>query len=514
MNGRSSARQIGDLLSLLSLFMAVPAVYSFLVGDGAAGALFASCGITMGAGLLLSGRFAAVGRLSGIKIRGGQRAPAKGPAVAETRLLRARVAGPRAFAAVASGWLAVIGAGSLPFLLGADVPAVDALFESASAFTTTGASALPSVRLLPPSLLFWRSLLQWLGGMGIIVLLLSVFPRLGVDGFAQFRAEVPGPAPTKALPRLSASSRLLWVIYIALTMAAFFALWATGLTPFDAMNFALATVSTGGFSTLDEGPAGFSPGAQWVLVLFMFLGGTNFALFHRMFRFDRRSGSGKDGEFVAYARLLLVAGAAIAASLFLQSGWKAGAALRVGLFQAVSTVTTTGYVLDDYGTWPAFAQAIVFFGLFVGGSAGSTAGGPKVARLLIAGKYAVQQLRSFVHPRSVTVLRLGGATIPETVVGQTLSFLILYFTLFCIGTVGLAALGQSLPDAAAASAAALGNVGTGFGATGPGASHASFGPAEKMWLAAFMIVGRLEILAVLALFQSATSFFRRVRGDL
>lgn len=477
MQSRPVVGHVGHFLTLFGLFTSVPTVYAFVAGDEAARSFLFAALIMIALGFTL-------GR-SGKRQRSGL-APEKGSS------------DKYGLAVVTVGWLTVSVAGALPFWLHGTFPHwTDALFESVSGFTTTGATVMSQLETKPRSLLLWRSMLQWLGGMGIVVLFLSVFPRLGMDGFALYRAEVAGPDPQKALPRLAATSKLLWSIYILQTVVAFSLLSFVGLPPFDAFNHALSTVSTGGFSTRTDGLLAFDNSKlQWALLPVMFFGGMNFLLQYRLVRDMAWRKVLADEEFKLYTALVCVGGGIIALSLWLQGGWSPSKALSSGLFQAASTLTTTGYTVDDYGGWPPLTQTVLFALLFVGGSAGSTSGGLKVIRLLIGWKHAGVYLRQVLHPRSVAVVRVGERAVSDKLLNSVTAFFLLYWLTWFVGIIGLGALGLSWSDAVSASIAALGNTGTAFGATGPVGGYASFSPGVKMLLASFMIIGRLEVVSL------------------
>ncbi len=469
-------RLIGRILVMIGLFMLIPFAYALAVADPTARAFGWSAAHALVAGWLL-GRIRADEELE-----------------------------PRtAIAVVTLGWAAAGVAGALPFWFAGVFPHwADALFESVSGFSTTGATVMMDLDHQPRALLLWRSLLQWLGGMGIIVLFVSVFPRLGMGSQQLFRAEVPGPAPEKLLPRVAESGRMLWVIYLALTAAAALLLLGTGVSGFDAVNHALTAVATGGYSTHDASVAAWNnPLAEWVLILFMFLGGTNFVLQYRLFRHgDWRTAAG-DREFWTYAGLLAAASLAIAVDLHLETGSGLGGSLRPAVFQAVSVMTTTGYTSEAYTLWPALSQAVLFVLMWVGGSAGSTSGGPKVIRLLVLVKHGLKEINQVLHPRAVQIVRIGDRPVSERVFAAVAGFVFLYLTAWFVSVVVLAATGLDVVTATSAAIASLGNIGPGFGAIGPGHTFAPLPAAAKLYLSFLMIVGRLEVLFVLVLFHPA-----------
>lgn len=464
-------RHVGNVLLLVAVAMLIPAAYALLAGEASAGNAF-----------LLSTVFTAA---VGIALR--------------VRTTDEELSVRTALGVVTLGWTAAGVASALPLgLLG--LSWVDALFEAVSAVTATGATVLHDVEGQPRALLLWRSVLQWFGGVGIIVLFTSVFPRLGIGAIQLFRAEVTGPHPEKLLPRLSESSKLLWVIYGLLTAAAAVLLVLAGMPVFDAINHALTTVSTGGFSTRNAGVAAFGSAAvEMVITLFMFLGATNFMLLYRVLRLgDWRAARG-DAEFRLYVGLIVAGGLLIAAALWLQHAESPGEALRHGLFQAAAVVSTTGFAAADYTLWPHLAQAVLFVLMFIGGSAGSTAGGPKVIRILVAVKHGAGEILRLLHPRSVRVVRVDDEPVPQPVFAAVTAFLFVYMGTWFVSIVVLAALGLSLPDAAVAAISALGNIGPGFGNIGPTDTFSGFAAPVKVYLMLLMLVGRLEVLSVFVL---------------
>lgn len=410
-----------------------------------------------------------------------------------------------AFAVVTFGWLAVTVVGALPFMLSGAIPSpVDALFESASGVTTTGATVLTNVEQAPHGILFWRAFLQWLGGMGFVVLSLALLPQLAVGGMELFKAEVPSPMPERLKPRLSDTALILWRIYLGLTLLLIVLLKAAGMGVFDAVVHALVTIPTGGFSTKSQSIAAFGNATiEAILIVFMLLAGTNFSLLHRAWTERRLSAITENAEFKAYVGILIVATLGVGWGLWRAGTFAPAEALRHAAFQAVSLVTTTGFASTDYALWPPFASALVFALMFIGASAGSTSGGVKVMRHLVMAKHGLRELRRMIHPRSVLPLRVGAQTIGENVIAGVLGFIVLYMMLFGVGTLLIAAHGIELQTAASAVAAALGNVGPGLGGAGPMGHFAWLPASAKLLLALFMLLGRLEIYTVLVVLLPA-----------
>ena len=405
-----------------------------------------------------------------------------------------------AFVLVAAAWGTASLMGAVPWILvKGPLFAVDALFESTSGFTTTGASILTDIEAQPAGLLLWRSLTHWLGGMGIIVLGIAILPKLAVGGMELLGAEAPGPTTEKLTPRIAQTAKALWAIYAGFTLAEALILMALGVAPIDAVNHAMATMATGGFSTLNASVAGFDIFAvEMVIVAYMFLAGANFALHFQWIR-GRPGPLFGDSEFRFYVGLLSVATVLLVSDLMLNQGEGLVGALRYGVFQATAIVTTTGFATADFEAWPHFSRALLFILMFVGGCAGSTGGSVKVARLMIVLRKMVADLKRILRPHAVIPVRLGQRAIPEAVVTSVTTFFILFLSLFAVGGLILSMMGHDLITAFSASAACLGNIGPGFNLVGPTQNYAFFEPQAKLVLVAMMIIGRLELYTILVM---------------
>lgn len=405
-----------------------------------------------------------------------------------------------AMVVVALCWLSAGFAGALPFYFGGVLPSfTDAVFESISGFTTTGASVLTAIEGVAPGYLLWRSFIQWLGGMGIIVLSLAILPLLGVGGMQLYVAEVPSPVPDKLQPRIRETARTLWKVYILFSVSELILLKICGLTLFDALCHTFTTMPTGGFSTRNLSIAAYdSVYVDWVVVLFMLFAGINFSLHFQMLR-AKPMAFWRDTECRFF--LLLVAGlvAVIAWNLYGSVYDTIGSAVRYSSFQVVSIITTTGFATADYEVWPALSQLILFVCMFIGASAGSTGGGMKCVRILLGIKYCYKELFSLVHPKAVTHVKLAGKTVPEEVLRSIMGFLFLYIVLFGVCSMIMAAMGVDAVTSVAAVAASLGNIGPGFGAVGPLDNFACLPVAGKWLLAWCMLLGRLEIYTMIIL---------------
>ncbi|CAN5720108.1 TrkH family potassium uptake protein [soil metagenome] len=405
-----------------------------------------------------------------------------------------------AFVMVTFSWTAVAIVGALPYMLsGTLANPTQALFESMSGFTTTGSTVLADVEAVMPGILLWRSTTQWLGGMGFIVLGVAILPYLGVGGMQLFRLEAPGPTADRLRPRIRETAKLLWFVYLALT-ALLCALFMFGRMPvFDAVNHALTTLPTGGFSTRNASLAAFSPYIQWVTIFFMYLAGTSFTLHYRTLMRGPNAYA-RDTEWRLYTGLIL-AGIALVAVMIHTAGAPLERTLRDAAFQVVAIVTTTGYGTADYVLWAPAAQITLFLLFFLGGMAGSTAGGMKMMRVLLVLKHTWLEVRKQVHPRAVFVPKISGRPVREDIMLNVLGFVLLYMMLFGLGTFAMASLGLSLPAAAGAAATAISNVGPALGELGPTENFGMLPWQGHLILTFLMLVGRLEIYTVLLLFH-------------
>jgi len=402
------------------------------------------------------------------------------------------------FAVVGGAWIFASLFGALPFIISGVVPTyIDALFEVVSGLTTTGSSVLSNLEVLPRSILFWRSLTHWMGGMGIIVMFIVLLPNLGSGAVHIFNSEVPGPISEKIVPRIKDTALILWGIYAGLTVATIVLLLFAGMSLFDAVNHAFATVATGGFSTRSASIAAYNSfPIELVLTIFMFIAGSNFSLFVQAWR-KRSLRPLKDTELKYYFLIVVVSTLIITGSLVIQQGWGSLAALRHSVFQVVTLMTTTGFASTDFDQWSGLAKLILFFLMFIGASAGSTAGGLKVSRVILLVKMGLAQLRQAIHPRLVVNIVVQDKVIDTTVLSNVGRFFFVYFLTFAIGSILLAGTGLEPFDAMSAVIANLSNVGPGFGVVGPMFTYAPIEPFGKIVLTACMLLGRLELFTLL-----------------
>lgn len=409
---------------------------------------------------------------------------------------------------VTSGWIVMSLFGSIPFVLHGSITSyVDAFFEVMSGFTTTGASILNDIEALPHGLLFWRSITQWIGGMGIIVLSLAILPLLGIGGMQLYAAEVPGITKDKFHPRVKETAKRLWGIYLILTALETLLLLIAGMNLFDAINHSFTTLATGGFSTKNSSTAYYSsPAIQYIFIVFMFLAGTNFTLhyfaLHRDFNFLKTN-----DEFKAYSLFILISSVVIMIIHHPHLNLSLEEKFRQSLFHVVSLVTTTGYVSSDYENWAIFSRIIFFVLLFIGGCAGSTGGSIKIVRHYLLFKNGFLELKRLVHPRAVIPVRVNGKAVLPEIISNVQAFFILYILIFVLSSIILSMAGLDFLTAIGASATCLGNVGPGIGTVGPVSNFSHLPDLTKLLLSFLMLVGRLELFTVLVIFSP--SFWKK-----
>lgn len=402
---------------------------------------------------------------------------------------------------VALGWITMAFLCMLPFIFSGYIPSASgAFFESMSGLTTTGASVLTNIEAVPKGILFWRSLIQWIGGMGIIVLTVALFPLLGIGGFELFIAEVPGPTSDKIHPKTRDTARTLWVVYVVLTLLLFLALRFAGMTGYDAINHALTTMATGGFSTKNASIAAFDqPLIHYVLIGGMFTAGTNFTLIYYGFR-GRFRKIWQSDEFKTY--LIFILGFSFIVSIFVYrlTDQNFEKSFRDSLFQVVSVITTTGFVTADYTSWSTALTMFFFILLFIGGCAGSTAGGIKIIRHLVFIKNSVLEFKRILHPRALIRIKIDKQMVAPRLLTHILVFLLLYLLSFLFGSVLVAFLGLDFESAVGATITCLSNVGPGIGSVGPVYNFADVPDLAKWVLSLLMLIGRLELFTILILF--------------
>ena len=407
---------------------------------------------------------------------------------------------------VTLGWVCMVLVSMLPFLFHGSIPNVaDAFFETMSGMTTTGASILTDIEAQPAGILYWRSLIQWIGGMGIIVLTVAILPVLGIGGVELFVAEAPGPTSDKLHPRIRETAKRLWLIYFSLTLLLMVLLQLSGMTAFDSLNHALTTMATGGFSTKNASIAYYGPQIQYILIVFMFLAGTNYTVLYWGLKF-RWKRLWKVDEFKTYLALVIVSGVACTLAVQHITGGALEQSFRDSLFQIVSLITTTGFVSADYTQWSISLTFFFFLLIFVGACAGSTAGGIKIIRHLVFFKNTYLEFKRIMRPRAVVPLKLDDKVVAPRIMAHVIIFLLLYLITFLIGSLLVIMTGLDFMTAIGAAATALGNVGPGIGKVGPVDNFAWLPDSTKWILSFLMLLGRLELFTILVLF---TPYFWR-----
>lgn len=474
MSYRAVLKVLAFLLLVTSGCLLLPALVSALYGDADWMHFLVAAGI----GLVIGG--------------GGSRLLGQAPE------LRVR----EGFAVVTFGWIVVGLLGALPYWMSGQIPSfTDAVFESISGFTTTGATILTDIESHSHGVLLWRALTHWLGGMGIVLLALAILPLLGIGGMQLFRAEVPGPVAERLTPRIQQTAKLLWAVYFLLTALEIIALLIAGMGLFDAVCHSFATMATGGFSNHNSSVGGYgSPAIEWVIIVFMFLAGANFSL-HYLALTGRLKVYFKDEEFRFYGAIILVSTALIATTLLTIHYYPSTSeTIRYSLFNVVSILTTTGFGTADYLQWPPIAPAIFLILMAIGGCAGSTGGGIKVMRVFILLRHAKLELKKMLHPRGIYTLWFNDRALSPALLTNVLGFFLLFMLVYVVGVVILSLGGRDLITSVGATAATLGNIGPGLGLVGPTENYSIMSDWEKWLLVSFMLIGRLEIFTVLVLF--------------
>jgi len=467
-------RFIGILITFLGVSMIIPLGTSFYYHDGSARPFIYSIIISLGVGGLLyffskKGKEDQLGHRDGVAI-------------------------------VTFGWLAAGLIGAIPFLFSGTIPHfTDSYFESLSGFTTTGATILKDIEKLPQGILLWRSITQWFGGMGIIVLSIAILPFLGVGGMQLYRAEIPSPVVDKLRPRISDTAKLLWKVYILITGLEILFLSIGGMSFFDSVCHSFCTMPTGGFSPKNESIAHYNSAYfDGVIIVFMLLAGINFSLHYKLIKGDFTI-FGKDPEcrvFLISVGLIILM---ITFNIFGSVYNSLPQAFRYAAFQVSSIITTTGFATADYEQWPSFSQNLLFICMFLGAMAGSTGGGMKTMRIILLIKHGYQEIFRIIHPHAITTVKLGGRAVPSDVLNSIWGFFILYLSIFVIASILMALLGLDMISSFGSVAACIFNVGPGFGAVGPVENYAAI-PALGKWILIFcMLLGRLEIYTVIVL---------------
>ncbi len=436
MNFRVVLYVLGGLLRLLGLFMVIPLGVAYYYGESLTPFLV-SILITLVTGLLL------------LYYKTDEEWMRK-----------------EGIAIVALGWLAAAVFGAIPFMLDGISP-LNAIFESMSGFTTTGSSILTDIESHPKSILFWRGLIMWLGGMGIIVLFIAILPKLGVAGRQLFRAESPGPTEDKLKPRIRETARILWMVYFVISFLQVAALLLAGVSLYDALNHMFATMGCGGFSNYALSVGAFhSPLVEYIITFFTFVAGANFALYYRAIFIDKNL-LFKDEEFRFYTALTLAASGLLTFLLWRDLGTNLPDSFKFAIFQVVTIMTSTGFATTDFNLWPESAKMILIIVMFIGACAGSTGGGIKVVRILILLKHSRVELFKALHPKAIKGVRFNNKKVPDEIVNYIVSFVVIYLLVFLSSALILSVLGMDIITSVTASIATLGNIGPGLNVVGP-----------------------------------------------
>ena len=481
LNLKIIARTIGFLLIGEGIFMLLSLLVAGIYNEGDAKAFFYSFLITTLTGLLF---------------------------VAFTLKAKKDIGKREGYIIVSIVWVFFSLFGSLPYLLSNSIPVFhDAFFETMSGFTTTGSSILNDIEALPHGILFWRSLTQWLGGMGIVVLSLAILPAFGIGGVALFAAESPGISPEKLNPRIKDTARILWNVYLVFTIAESVLLLFGGMNFFDAVCHSFTTMATGGYSTKQASIAYWdSPYIHYVITFFMILAGTNFSLSFLAFTGHPKK-LFKNEEFKFYIIFILVFTVIITGGLLLSSNYGLETSFRNALFQVASIITTTGFATDDYLLWSPFLTALILLLFFIGGSTGSTGGGIKTMRIVLLIKNSYYELRRLIHPNAVIPVRFNKRSVNQQVISNVLAFFFFYVTAFFISSLFFMLFVDDYETSIGAVATSLGNIGPGIGSVGPAANFAHIPATGKWFLSFLMLLGRLELFTIIVLFSPA--FWKR-----
>jgi trk system potassium uptake protein TrkH len=474
-NWRLVFRTMGVLTLLEAQFMLIPTITAWWYHEADFGAWIASSIITWLScwWMLLAGR--------GAEKRVGER---------------------EGYVIVATVWVVYSLFGMLPFWLSGALPDItDAWYETMAGFTTTGSTVFTDIAAQTHSILLWRALMQWLGGMGIIVLSVAILPMFGLGGMQLYSAEVTGVSYDKLSPRIADTAKHMWLTYIGLTISEGVILWLFGMDHFDAVCHSMATISTGGFSTHNDSVIAYGPAIQWTITFFMLLSGINFTQLIYAFR-GKPQRLFQDEETRWYICACLIMGAVLTIGLliFTRGSWES---IRLGFFTSIATITSTGFVAADYMIWPPILWMIVFFLMFTGGASGSTSGGMKWVRLAIFAKSAKAEINRRIHPNAVIPVRFNGQTLREQTTSNVVAFMFFYIVIITLAALCFCACGIGFDESIGIAVSMIGNVGVSIGQWGSSGCYAAFPPVAK-WIATFvMLIGRLEIFTVLLLFSRA-----------
>lgn len=408
------------------------------------------------------------------------------------------------FLIVTLGWIFMSAFGAIPFVIQGSIPSyTDAFFETMSGFTTTGASILKEVEVLPHGILFWRSMTHWIGGMGIILLSIAILPILGIGGMQLYQAEVAGPTKDKIHPRVKETAKRLWAIYVFFTFAETGLLLFGGMNLFDALCHSFGTLATGGFSTKTQSIAFFNSAyIEYVILFFMFIGGTNFTL-HYFALHGKIKSYFKDDEFKFYLSLILITVTLLTFYLIIANTTPIEITFRNVSFSILSILTSTGFATADYELWAPFSSTFFLIMLLLGACAGSTSGGVKMIRYQLLIKNSMAEVKRLLHPNAIVTVRHNGKAVPNEIIAKVSAFVLTYLGIFALGSLILAMTGLDIKSSMGSVAACMANIGPGLGQTGPVGNYSEITIFGKWLLSALMLLGRLELFTVLIIFSPA-----------
>lgn len=476
MNRRMVLYTVGTVIKIEAALMALPLIVSFIYKEECLMDFLISIGIALVLGFALTKIFK-----PGNKV----------------------IYAKEGFVIVSLAWVALSAVGALPFFISGEIPSyIDAFFETVSGFTTTGASILTDVEAMSRSLLFWRSFTHWVGGMGVLVFVLAIVPGVSDRSIHILRAEAPGPIVGKLVPKMKQTARILYIIYVVMTAIETVFLLVGGMSLFDSLLHAFGTAGTGGFGIKADGLASYSPYLQWVIAIFMLLFGVNFNLYYFMLMRKFKTVI-KSEELRAYIIIVIASVAVITVNILPRFG-TFSESLRQAAFQVSSIITTTGYATDDFNQWPTLSKTIILLLMFIGGCAGSTAGGFKVSRVLLLFKKIKREIQKLLHPRGVSVIRFEGKRIDETTMTSLGSYLGIYALFFCAFVFILGFEDFDLESNISVVASCFNNIGPALGVAGPASSYAMYSPFSKTVLSLAMLLGRLEIFPLIITLSPST----------
>ena len=476
MNRRMVLYVVGTVIKIEAALMLLPLITALIYKESCVGAILLSIGIALVAGFAMTLIFK-----PGSKV----------------------IYAKEGFVIVSLAWVVLSAIGALPFYISREIPSfVDAFFETASGFTTTGASVLTDVEAMSKGLLFWRSFTHWIGGMGVLVFVMAILPSVSDRSIHLLRAEAPGPIVGKIVPKMKQTARILYIIYIVMTLIEFVLLLAGGMPLFDSIVHAVGTAGTGGFGIKADSLGSYSAYIQWVVTAFMLLFGVNFNLYYFIVIKKFKSAI-KNEELITYGAIVLFSIVAICVNIAPLYDTLAES-IRHSAFQVAAVISTTGFATVDFNQWPGFSKTILLLLMFVGGCAGSTAGGFKISRVILLTKNIKRELQKLLHPRAVATIKLDGKRVDEKTISSLGAYLAIYALFLCIVVLLLGLDKFDLETNISVAASCVNNIGPGFGSAGPMDGYAMYSPFSKVLLSFTMLLGRLEIFPLILTFSPST----------